>query len=124
MVRSRPSAVDSAAARPPAATKPDTTYGRPAISGVASTIRSPPITISASCTMPSLLTSTMLSSDGSTFAHAEAQAGSAANELPTKLVYMSYFASTARQGAVKYNRKMHTSDQNTEVRASCTLGVV
>ena len=37
---------------------------------------------------------------------------------------MSYFASTARQGAVKYSRKMHTSDQNTEVRASCTLGVV
>ena len=74
--------------------------------------------------MPSPLMSTMLSSDGSTFAHADAQAGSEANELPTKLVYMSYFASTARQGAVKYNRKMHTSDQNTEVRASCTLGVV
>ena len=30
----------NAAARPPAATRPDTTYGRPAISGVASTMMS------------------------------------------------------------------------------------
>ena len=57
-------------------------------------------------------------------AQAEAQAGSDANELPTRCVYMSYFASTARQGAVKYRRKMHTSDQNTDSRASRTLGVV
>src|SRR6185436_14737598 len=124
MVSSNPSAVDSAAAGPPAATRPDTTYGRPAISGVASTIRSPPITISASCTMPSPLMSTILSNPGSTFAHADAQGGSDAKLLPTRFVYISYFASTARQGAVKYSMKMHTSDQNTEVRASCTLGVV
>ncbi len=37
---------------------------------------------------------------------------------------MSYLASTARQGAVKYSRKMKNSDQNTETRACCTLGVV
>ena len=51
--------------------------------------------------MPSLLISVMLSSAGSTFAHAAAQAGSDAKLLPTRLVYMSYFASTARHGAVK-----------------------
>jgi hypothetical protein len=33
-------------------------------------------------------------------------------------------ASTARHGAVKYSRKMKNSDQNTEVRACRTLGVV
>ena len=66
----------------------------------------------------------MLSNPGSTFAHAAAHAGSEANWLPTRLVYMSYFASTARHGAVKYSMKMKTSDQTTETRASCTLGVV
>ena len=86
MVSSRPSAVDSAAARPPAATRPDTTYGRPAISGVASTMMSPPITISASCTMPSKLRSVMVSSVGSTSRQAAAQAGSSANLLPTRCV--------------------------------------
>ena len=79
MVSSRPSAVDSAAARPPAATRPDTTYGRPAISGVASTMMSPPITISASCTMPSKLRSVIVSSVGSTSRQAAAHAGSSAN---------------------------------------------
>src|SRR5258708_35673280 len=124
MVSSNPSGAESAAASPTAETTPDTTYGKPAISGVASTIRSPPITISASCTMPSPLMSTMLSSDGSTFAHAEAQAGSEANELPTRCVYMSYFASTPTQPPLKHRMNIHTSDQNTDVRASCTLGVV
>ena len=44
MASSRPSAVESAAARPPAATRPEITYGRPAISGVESTITSVLIT--------------------------------------------------------------------------------
>ena len=66
----------------------------------------------------------MLSRLGSTFAHAAAHAGRVANWLPTRLVNMSYFASTARAGAVKYSRKMKNSDQNTETRACCTLGVV
>ena len=40
MASRSPSAVESAAARPPAATRPEITYGRPAISGVESTITS------------------------------------------------------------------------------------
>ncbi len=54
MVRSSPSAVESAAARPPAITSPVITKGRPAISGIASTTKSELlITKSASCTTPS-----------------------------------------------------------------------
>jgi hypothetical protein len=52
MASSRPSAVESAAARPPAATRPEITYGRPAISGVESTITSVLITKSCSRTTP------------------------------------------------------------------------
>ncbi len=52
MASSSPSAVDSAAARPPAATRPEITYGRPAISGVESTITSVLITKSCSRTTP------------------------------------------------------------------------
>ena len=37
---------------------------------------------------------------------------------------MSNFASTASAGAVKYSRKMKNSDQNTDLRASFTDGVV
>jgi len=82
------------------------------------------MTTSAHCTMPSLLMSVMFSKPGSTFAQAAAHAGSDAKELPTRFEYMSYLASTARHGAVKYSRKMKNSDQNTDTRASCTLGVV
>ena len=52
MASSRPSAVESAAARPPAATRPEITYGRPAISGVESTITSVLITKSWNRTTP------------------------------------------------------------------------
>ena len=44
--------MDSAAARPPAATRPEITYGRPAISGVESTITSVLITKSWNRTTP------------------------------------------------------------------------
>ena len=52
MASRSPSAVDSAAARPPAATRPEITYGRPAISGVESTITSVLMTKSCSRTTP------------------------------------------------------------------------
>ena len=52
MASSSPSAVESAAARPPAATRPEITYGRPAISGVESTITSVLITKSCNRTTP------------------------------------------------------------------------
>ncbi len=84
MVSSKPSAVESAAARPPAATRPDTTYGKPAISGVASTMMSPPITISASWTMPSPLRSAIDSSVGSTAAQFAAHTGKAEKFEPTR----------------------------------------
>ena len=44
--------MESAAARPPAATRPEITYGRPAISGVESTITSVLMTKSCSRTTP------------------------------------------------------------------------
>ena len=59
MVNSRPSAVDSAAANAPAATSPEMTYGRPAISGVASRTTSGFSDNSASCRMPSPLISSI-----------------------------------------------------------------
>ena len=86
MVSSRPSAVDSAAARPPAATRPEITYGRPPISGVASTMMSPPIFISLSWRMPSLLMSTTDSSAGSTSFQLAIQAGNLSNGVPTRHV--------------------------------------
>jgi len=46
MASSRPSAVDSAAAKPPAPTRPTTQIGMPAMEGVDSTIMS---LLSASC---------------------------------------------------------------------------
>ncbi len=74
--------------------------------------------------MPSKLRSVIVNSAGSTNRQAAAHAGSSANRLPTRFEYTSYLASTARHGAVKYSRKMKNSDQNTEVRACLTLGVV
>jgi hypothetical protein len=47
-----PSAVESAAASPPAATRPEITYGSPAISGVESTITSVLITKSEKRSTP------------------------------------------------------------------------
>jgi len=86
IVSSKPSAVDSAAARPPAATRPEITYGKPAISGVASTTMSPPIEISARCTMPSALTSVIDSKPGSTACHDCTHPGKLANAVPTTLL--------------------------------------
>ena len=54
---------------------PDTTYGRPPMAGVASTMMSPPIFISPSWKMPSLLMSITDSSAGSTLLQAEIQSG-------------------------------------------------
>src|SRR5688572_23552063 len=103
---------------------PDTTYGSPPISGVASTMMSPPMRISPSWKMPSLLTSATDSSVGSTRDQLAIQAGSSANGNPTRLLKTSYFTSTASAGAVKYSRKMKNSDQVTDSRASFTDGVV
>src|SRR4029450_11269564 len=53
MVSSKPSAVESAAARPPAITRPVMTNGSPATSGIESTTKSVDRTTkSAHCTMP------------------------------------------------------------------------
>ena len=65
MVSRRPSAVESAAARPPAITRPVMTNGRPAISGVASTTKSVLLTTkSANWTMPSPSLSTTANRPG------------------------------------------------------------
>ena len=63
MVSSRPSAVESAAARPPAMTRPVITKGSPAISGMDSTTKSVlRTTKSAHWTMPSPFLSTTVKS--------------------------------------------------------------
>ena len=80
---------------------PETTYGKPPMAGVASTMMSPPMRISPSCKMPSLLTSATDSNAGSTLAQAETQSGSLSNGVPTTALNISYLTSTARAGAVK-----------------------
>ena len=65
----------------------------------------------------------MVNSAGSTSRHAAAHA-QAGEPAARRFEYTSNLASTARHGAVKYSRKMKNSDQNTEVRACLTLGVV
>ena len=62
---------------------------------------SPPIRISLSWKMPSLLTSVTDSSVGSTAAQFAIQAGSCVNGVPTSTLKTSYFTSTASAGAVK-----------------------
>jgi hypothetical protein len=59
------------------------------------------MTISASCTMPSLLMSAMFISVLSTVAQLLTQAGSAEKLDPTRLLYTSYLARMASAGAVK-----------------------
>ena len=76
--------VDSAAARPPAATIAETTKGRPAISGVASTMMSASMRSSPSCSTPSRLMSLTEISVGSTRAQAEIHEGSWLNGVPTR----------------------------------------
>jgi len=84
MDSNRPSAVDSAAVSPPAATSPATTYGKPAISAAASTMMSLPIAISLHCRWPSRLTSCTDSNAGSTRLPPATQDGRASNDTPTK----------------------------------------
>ncbi len=80
---------------------PDTTYGRPPISGVASTMMSPLMRISPSWKMPSPLMSETDSRAGSTLAQLPIHAGSLSNGVPTSTLKTSYLTSTARAGAVK-----------------------
>ena len=124
MVSSRPSAVDSAAASPPAATRPATTYGRPPISGVASMIRSAPRRSSPNCSTPSPLTSSTDSSEASTRAHCAIQFGSSSKRTPTRLFITSSLISAASAGAVRYSRAMKNRVHATEVRAADTEGTV
>ena len=85
---------------------------------------SPPMRISPSWKMPSLLMSEMANSAGSTFAQEPTQAGSLSNGVPTRTLNTSYLTRTASAGAVKYSKKMKNSDQVTDWRASFTDGVV
>ena len=62
---------------------------------------SPPIDISASCKMPSLLTSTTDKRLASTVLQRAIHSGKLANGVLTSTVYTSYLANTARAGAVK-----------------------
>ena len=85
---------------------------------------SPPIVISLSCSTLSLLTSTTDNSAGSTLFQACTQAGNWSKGVPTSVVKISYFTSTASAGAVQYSKKMKNSDHVTDCLASRTLGTV
>src|SRR5262245_55261098 len=124
IVSSSPSAVDSAAASPPAATRQLTANGMPPISGAASTRMSGVMRNSPSCSTPSWLMSTADTSDGCVFDHSRIQRGSSENGVPTTEVNTSYFTSTASTGAHTYSNAMNSSAQVTERRAAETLGVV
>ena len=76
--------MDSAAARPPAITRPVITNGSPAISGIDSTTKSVDrITKSAHCTMPSPFLSTTLKRPAG--CQSVTQRGSSAILVPTSL---------------------------------------
>jgi len=80
--------------------------------------------ISPSCTMPSRLTSSTSSKWMSTALQACTHDGRLRKLVPTTCVYTSYLTSRASAGAMKYSRRMNSSDQHTERRASPTDGVV
>ena len=94
------------------------------MAGVASTMMSPPILISPSCRMPSLLMSTTDSRRGSTRFQALIHSGSLSNGRPTTKWNIWYLTNTANAGAVKYSKKMKNRLHVTESRASFTDGVV
>ena len=98
-VSSRPSAVDSAAAMPPTATRQVTQYGRPPMSGAASTITSPAIISSPNCSSPSPLTSRTDTRLGSSRDQRFTQAGSSSKGSPTTCCSTSNLTSTASAGA-------------------------
>ena len=101
MVNNKPSAVDKAAAKPPAATKPDTTKGIPPSSGVASMIMSAPSFNSPNCKTRSPLMSEKDSSPESRRAHWNIQLGKSSKLLPTKLFKTSNFTNTAKAGTLR-----------------------
>jgi hypothetical protein len=85
IVSRSPSAVDSAAASPPAITRPVITNGNPAISGMASTTKSVLLTTkSAQWTMPSPALST--TSKRPAGCHSVTHRGKSATFEPTSLV--------------------------------------
>ena len=129
MASSSPSAVDMAAAMPPAATRPEITYGRPAISGVARTTMSGRMKNSLICRMPSLLPSVTASIPTDDHCLIHSRFCTCSMDLP--MIAVARFGSNscslvsvAKAGAVKYSRKMKNSDQDTERRAERTVGVV
>jgi len=129
MASSRPSAVDIAAAMPPAATRPEITYGRPAISGVASTMMSGFRKNSLICSIPSALLSLMASRPIALHFWIHSSDSTWSTDAP--MIEVGRFGSiicsllnVASAGAEKYSRKMKNSDQATELRASRTDGVV
>jgi hypothetical protein len=101
MVKSNPSAVESAAAKPPAATNPETTNGIPPNSGVANMIMSAPNFNSPNCKMPSALTSEKDNNSESIRDHCAIQLGSVSKLLPTKLLSTSNFTKTAKAGTLR-----------------------
>src|SRR6218665_3584639 len=112
MVRTRRSALDTAAAKPPAATMPDTTYGRPPSSGVASMIKSVPSRISPNWIRPSRWTSRADSRELSIRAPCAIQFGSVAKLLPTRFCMTSNLTSTARAGALRYSSAIKNKKKN------------
>src|SRR5712691_9640249 len=123
MVKSRPSVVESAAASPPAMTRPVITNGSPATSGMESTTKSVDRTTkSAHWTMPSPFLSTTVKRPAG--CQKVTQLGSSLILDPTSRVKTAKRAKAAYAGAVKYRRKMKNSDHATEVRACLTDGVV
>src|SRR3546814_19946175 len=118
-----------AAARPPAATRPDTKYGRPAISGVASTVMSGRMKNSLSCRMPSALLSTIRSMLTLDQFWIQARLLTASKDWPMIAVgrvgsRSCSFDSGDSAGDGKYSRKMNSNEHETDLRAEGTAGVV
>ena len=124
-----PSAVDMAAAIPPAATRPEITYGNPATSGVANTTALPPMKNSFNSSVPFPLKSlTNIRLAWFQFWY-QSIACTSAIDLPIIPVgrfgsIKESFDKVANIGAEEYSRNIKNKDQPTDLLAAFTLGVV
>ena len=129
IARINPSAVDIAAAIPPAATNPEITYGNPAISGVARTTISPLMKNSFKSRIPSELKSWICIHFWAFHAWYQSIFCTSAIDLP--IIPVAKFGSikasldtVASIGAEVYKSAIKNNDHATDFLAALTLGVV
>src|SRR6056300_57157 len=129
IARIKPSAVDIAAAIPPAATSPEITYGNPATSGVANTTTPLRMKNSLRSSVPLPFKSAINTCPTAVHSCTHLMPCTSAIDLPIIEVGIfgsikAIFESVASIGAEKYSKKIKNNDQATDLLAELTLGVV